>query len=61
MNIYQKTEYFINQLNEGDSTKIFLSKEYKDYNVMMNEISNIKYPFFKVNPLYDFLKFGFLE
>jgi len=44
-----------------DKHKIFICKDFKDLIQRMEEISQQKYLFFKVNPLYDFLNFGFLE
>ena len=44
-----------------DKHKIFICNDFKDLIQRMDEISKQKYLFFKVNPLYDFLKFGFLE
>jgi len=44
-----------------DKHKIFICKDFKDLIQKMDEISQQKYLFFKVNPLYDFLNFGFLE
>ena len=41
--------------------KIFICNDFKGLIEKMDEISKEKYLFFKVNPLYDFLKFGFLE
>jgi len=41
--------------------KIFIYKDFKELIQRMEEISNQKYLFFKVNPLYDLLNFGFLE
>ena len=44
-----------------DKHKIFICKDFKDLIQKMEEISKQEYLFFKVNPLYDFLNFGFLE
>ncbi len=44
-----------------DKHKIFICKDFKDLINKMEEISKQKYLFFKVNPLYDFLNFGYLE
>ena len=44
-----------------DKHKIFICNDFKDLIQRMENISKEKYLFFKVNPLYDFLKFGFLE
>ena len=44
-----------------DRHKIFICNDFKDLIQRMENISKEKYLFFKVNPLYDFLKFGFLE
>ena len=41
--------------------KIFICRDFKELIQRMEDISKQKYLFFKVNPLYDFLKFGFLE
>ena len=44
-----------------DKHKIFICNDFKDLIQRMEDISKEKYLYFKVNPLYDFLKFGFLE
>ena len=44
-----------------DKHKIFICNDFKDLMQRIEDISKEKYLFFKVNPLYDFLKFGFLE
>ena len=41
--------------------KIFICNDFKDLISSMEENSRNKYLFFKMNPLYDFFKFGFLE
>ena len=61
VNIFLKMDSFINKSNKDSINKTILSKEFKDFNILMRELSYNKYPFFKVNPLHDFLKFGFLE
>lgn len=38
-----------------------LSNDYRDFYNTMKEVLNLKFPFFKVNPLYLFLKFGMVE
>jgi hypothetical protein len=45
----------------NNDEKIKISKEYKDFYLCIEEIGKNKYSFFKINPLYDFFKFGFLE
>ena len=41
--------------------KIFICNDFKELINNMEENSKKKYLFFKMNPLYDFFKFGFLE
>ena len=41
--------------------KIFICNDFKELINSMEENSKKKYLFFKMNPLYDFFKFGFLE
>ena len=41
--------------------KIFICNDFKDLISNMEENARKKYLFFKMNPLYDFFKFGFLE
>jgi len=41
--------------------KMRICKEYKDFYLSFIELTKHKYSFFKLNPLYDFFKFGFLE
>ena len=41
--------------------KIFICNDFKELISSMEENSRNKYLFFKMNPLYDFFKFGFLE
>ena len=41
--------------------KIFICNDFKDLISSMEDNANKKYLFFKMNPLYDFFKFGFLE
>jgi hypothetical protein len=45
----------------SNDEKMKLCQEYKDFYLTVEEIGKNKYSFFKVNPLYDFFKFGFLE
>ena len=45
----------------SDQNSETICQEYKDFIVSMNENAKHKYYFFKMNPLYDFFKFGFLE
>jgi hypothetical protein len=53
---------FIIKLKDKDiETKNRLSRDYKEFNIITGELCKNKYSFFKVNPLYDFFKFGFLE
>ena len=62
-------KYIISNLNNliiqmkgmEDKHKIFICNDFKDLMQRIEDISKEKYLFFKVNPLYDFLKFGFLE
>ena len=44
-----------------EEDKINICRDFKDLIQKMEENSKQKYLFFKVNPLYDSLKFGFLE
>ena len=44
-----------------DIHKIFICDDFRNLIQKMEDISKEKYLFFKVNPLYDFLNFGFLE
>jgi hypothetical protein len=41
--------------------KIFICNDFKDLINSMEDNAKKKYLFFKMNPLYDFFKFGFLE
>jgi len=53
---------FIIKLKSGDiNTNVEICKQYKEFNITIGELRKNKYSFFKLNPLYDFLKFGFLE
>jgi hypothetical protein len=53
---------FIIRIRTADlQNQIRLSREYKEFYLVMEELCKNKYSFFKVNPLYDFHKFGFLE
>ena len=45
----------------SDKNSETICQEYKDFIVSVNENAKHKYYFFKMNPLYDFFKFGFLE
>ena len=38
-----------------------ISNDYKEFHISLKEVLNNKLPYFKVNPLYLFLKTGFLE
>jgi hypothetical protein len=54
--------FIIKQKTAADSESLMkISKDYKDFYLLMEGLSKNKYSFFKVNPLYDFFKFGFLE
>lgn len=53
--------FIIKQKSADSESLIKLSQDYKDFNLLMEGLSKNKYSFFKVNPLYDFFKFGFLE
>jgi hypothetical protein len=51
---------FIIKIKSQDD-KFSITKDYRDFYLSMEELRKNKYGFFIVNPLYDFLKFGFLE
>ena len=51
----------IKQKTADSETCLKNSKDFKDFYLLMEQLSKNKYSFFKVNPLYDFFKFGFLE
>jgi hypothetical protein len=53
--------FIIKIKTSSEDQKVKLCKEFKDFYLVMEELSKIKYSFFKLNPLYDFFKFGFLE
>ena len=44
-----------------EENNIIICKEYKDFIISMNNNARQKYSYFKLNPLYDFFQFGFLE
>ena len=44
-----------------EENNIIICKEYKDFIMSMNNNARQKYCYFKLNPLYDFFQFGFLE
>lgn len=53
---------FILRMRSADiEEKLKISKEYKDFTLAIISYHRLKYSFFKVNPLNDFLSFGFLE
>lgn len=53
---------FIINMKHADSDSLMkLSRDYKDFYLLMEELAKNKYSFFKVNPIYDFFQFGFLE
>lgn len=54
-------EFIITSNSEKKEDKDKLSKGFKDYYIVHEGLVKNRYSFFKVNPLYDFLKFGFLE
>jgi hypothetical protein len=45
----------------GDIGSEMVCEEYKRFIMQMNDNAMNKYAFFKLNPLYDFFKFGFVE
>ena len=45
----------------GEENNLIICKEYKDFIISMNNNARQKYSYFKLNPLYDFFQFGFLE
>ena len=51
----------IQMKSAGDSGSETVCEEYKSFIMQMNENAMNKYAFFKMNPLYDFFKFGFVE
>jgi hypothetical protein len=53
--------FIIRMKNADPETLLKLSNEYKDFYVLMQIQYKQGYNFFKVNPLYDFFSFGFLE
>lgn len=53
---------FIIRLKSSDiQTNLEISKHYNQFNITIGELTKNKYSFFKLNPIHDFLKFGFLE
>ena len=53
---------FLFRLKENNIKSLMkLSNDYKEFHISLSEIMKNNLPFFKVNPIYDFLKFGFLE
>jgi hypothetical protein len=53
---------FISQVKSTPPQGLLLiSNDFKDFNIAISEILNSKLGFFKVNPLYIFMKYGFLE
>ena len=54
-------DLIIRMKGSDEEDKINICRDFKDLIQKMEENSKQKYLFFKVNPLYDFLKFGFLE
>lgn len=53
---------FIIQIKmSNEEQKVKLSKEFHHFYLKTTHFKKSKYPFFPVNPLNDFLKFGFLE
>ncbi len=53
--------FIIKLKNQDIQTQLEISRHYKEFNITLGELQKIKYSFFKLNPLYDFFKFGFLE
>lgn len=55
--------YFSNKLRAAHKIKdkLIITKEYKYYIQDLINKRNFKYTFHKVNPIYDFLSFGFIE
>jgi hypothetical protein len=52
---------FIIKLKSSIQDKLAITRDYRDFYLSIEELRKNKYAFFIVNPLYDFLKFGFLE
>ena len=61
VNITSQMEKFMTKINNVDTPKFLISREYKDFNIVIEELIRNKYPYFQVNPLFDFLKIGFIE
>lgn len=57
----QINNYIINIKNASEGQKAIISKEIQQFFLRIEMLQRAKYPFFVVNPLNDFLKFGFLE
>ena len=54
-------DILINMKDSGEENNNIICKEYKDFIISMNENAKQKYSYFKLNSLYDFFQFGFLE
>ncbi len=52
---------YIIKIKSNQEDKVKITREYRDFYLSIEELRKNKYAFFIVNPLYDFLKFGFLE
>ena len=52
-------DILIQMKDSGEENNI--CNEYKNFIISMNNNAKQKYSFFKLNPLYDFFQFGFLE
>jgi len=61
VNITAQMEKFLTKINSVDTPKFLITKEYKDFNIVIEDLIRNKYPYFQVNPLYDFLNIGFTE
>ncbi len=48
-------------IQKNSFEEMMVCENYKQIILAMREIAQNKYYFFKMNPLYDFFKFGFLE
>lgn len=59
--ITMMNNFVINLKDTSEDKRDLICSEYQQFIVLMNEYSKNRYLFFKMNPLYDFLHFGFLE
>ena len=54
-------KYLSRCLDQNIESLLKVSIEFKEINIFLSDLVKNKLYYFKVNPLYDFLKFGFLE